>query len=55
MLIFMIIAVNRRQTEQGTLYPTHAPWEAATDERREEMQLFLKIMGKILYNKIIVF
>ena len=42
----MIIAVNRRQTEQGTLYPTHAPWEAATNERREEDAAFFENNGK---------
>lgn len=38
----MIIAVNRRQTEQGTLYPTHAPWEAATNEREKRCSFFWK-------------
>lgn len=43
-----LLRVNRRQTEQEHNTPTHAPWEAATKRKREEMQLFLKIMGKIL-------
>ena len=42
----MIIAVNRRQTEQGTLYPTHAPWEAATNERKRRDAAFFENNGK---------
>lgn len=50
-----LLRVNRRQTEQEHNTPLMRRGKAATNERKREMQLFLKIMGKILYNKIIVF
>ena len=57
-----LLRVNRRQTEQEHNTPTHAPWEAATNERERGDAAFFENNGKdtiiyivLSYNKTVGF